>query len=72
MKITTAIFAAAAILLPVSVQAEPKATKNVVEIAVGAEDFSTLVAAVKAAGLATEVARLKARFVIKDGDKADD
>ncbi len=51
MKITTAIFAAAAVLLPVSVQAEPKATKSVVEIAVGAEDFSTLVAAVKAGGL---------------------
>ena len=53
MKITTAIFAAAAVLLPVAVQAEPKkATKSVVEIAVGAEDFSTLVAAVKAGGLA--------------------
>jgi len=27
---------------------------------------------VNQAGLATEVARLKARFVIKDGDQADD
>jgi len=27
---------------------------------------------VKLAGLASEVARLRARFVIKDGDKADD
>jgi tRNA-splicing ligase RtcB len=27
---------------------------------------------VEIAGLATEVARLQARFVIKDGDKADD
>ena len=27
---------------------------------------------VKRAGLASEVARLQARFVIKDGDKADD
>ncbi len=51
MKITTALFAAAALLLPVSVQAEPKPTKTVVEIAVGADDFSTLVAAVKAGGL---------------------
>lgn len=53
MKITTALFAAAALLLPITAQADPeKPTKNVVEIAVGAEDFSTLVAAVKAAGLA--------------------
>ena len=54
MKITTALFAAAALLLPVTAQADPKAdkpSKTVVEIAVGAEDFSTLVAAVKAAGL---------------------
>lgn len=51
MKITTALFAAAALLLPVSVQAEPKPTNTVVEIAVGADDFSTLVAAVKAGGL---------------------
>ena len=27
---------------------------------------------VKTAGLASEVARLKAKFVIKDGDQADD
>ena len=52
MKITTALFAAAALLLPVSLQAQPKATKSVVEIAAGAEDFSTLVAAAKAGGLA--------------------
>ena len=55
MKITTALFAAAALLLPMTAQADPetkKPTKNVVEIAAGAEDFSTLVAAVKAAGLA--------------------
>jgi tRNA-splicing ligase RtcB (3'-phosphate/5'-hydroxy nucleic acid ligase) len=31
-----------------------------------------VVRSVKLAGLATEVARLKARFVIKDGDHADD
>lgn len=53
MKITTALFAAAALFIPVTAQADPaKPTKNVVEIAVGAEDFSTLVAAVQAAGLA--------------------
>lgn len=54
MKITTALFAAAALLLPISAQAETKtakAEKNVVEIAVGNEAFSTLVAAAKAAGL---------------------
>ncbi|MEN8774965.1 MAG: fasciclin domain-containing protein [Akkermansiaceae bacterium] len=54
MKITTAIIAAAAVLLPLTAQADhhgKKPTKSVVEIAVGAEDFSTLVAAVKAAGL---------------------
>jgi uncharacterized surface protein with fasciclin (FAS1) repeats len=54
MKITTTLFAAAALLLPVSAQAQDtkKAKPTVVEIAVGNEDFSTLVAAVKAAGLA--------------------
>ncbi|MFT6864365.1 MAG: putative surface protein with fasciclin (FAS1) repeats [Akkermansiaceae bacterium] len=53
MKITTALVAAAALLLPITAQAAPaEPTKNVVEIAAGAEDFSTLVAAVKAAGLA--------------------
>ncbi|MDA7664090.1 hypothetical protein N8593_01230, partial [bacterium] len=51
MKITTAIIAAAAVLLPLTAQADhhgKKPTKNVVEIAAGAKDFSTLVAAVKA------------------------
>ena len=54
MKITTTLFAAAALLLPISAQADTdtKAKPTVVEIAVGNEDFSTLVAAVKAAGLA--------------------
>ena len=55
MKITTAIIAAAAVLLPLTAQADhhgKKPTKNVVEIAAGAKDFSTLVAAVKAGGLA--------------------
>jgi len=53
MKITTTLFAAAALLLPITAQAEKteKAKPTVVEIAVGNEDFSTLVAAVKAAGL---------------------
>jgi uncharacterized surface protein with fasciclin (FAS1) repeats len=54
MKPTT-ILAAAALLLPISAQAEePKAepSMNVVEIAVGNDSFSTLVAAVKAADLA--------------------
>ena len=36
------------------------------------KDFNEVVASVKLAGLASEVARLRARFVIKDGDKADD
>ena len=36
------------------------------------KDFDEVLRSVKAAGLASEVARLKARFVIKDGAKADD
>ncbi|MCA9065052.1 MAG: RtcB family protein [Planctomycetaceae bacterium] len=36
------------------------------------KDFNEVLRSVKSAGLATEVARLKARFVIKDGDQADD
>jgi len=36
------------------------------------KDFDEVLRSVKSAGLATEVARLKARFVIKDGDQADD
>jgi len=36
------------------------------------KDFEEVLNSVKTAGLASEVARLKARFVIKDGDKADD
>lgn len=36
------------------------------------KDFDEVLNSVKLAGLATEVARLKARFVIKDGDQADD
>lgn len=36
------------------------------------KDFEEVLKSVKLAGLASEVARLKARFVIKDGDKADD
>lgn len=36
------------------------------------KDFNEVLASVSKAGLASEVARLKARFVIKDGDKADD
>ena len=57
MKITTALFATAALLLPMTAHADhhkeaKKAEKSVVEIAIGNKDFSTLVAAVKAAGLA--------------------
>ncbi|MGJ8697392.1 MAG: fasciclin domain-containing protein [Verrucomicrobiaceae bacterium] len=54
MKITTALFAAASLVLPLTAQAgsDCKADKTVVEIAVCNENFSTLVAAVKAAGLA--------------------
>jgi len=36
------------------------------------KDFNEVLASVEKAGLASEVARLEARFVIKDGDKADD
>ncbi|MDZ4818128.1 MAG: RtcB family protein [Planctomycetota bacterium] len=36
------------------------------------KDFEEVLRSVKLAGLATEVARLKAKFVIKDGDQADD
>lgn len=36
------------------------------------KDFNEVLASVKQAGLASEVARLKARFVIKDAAKADD
>lgn len=36
------------------------------------KDFDEVLKSVELAGLASEVARLKARFVIKDGDKADD
>lgn len=36
------------------------------------KDFDEVLRSVKTAGLATEVARLRARFVIKDGDQADD
>lgn len=36
------------------------------------KNFGDVLDSVKQAGLATEVAKLRARFVIKDGDKADD
>lgn len=36
------------------------------------KDFNEVLSSVERAGLASEVARLRARFVIKDGDKADD
>jgi tRNA-splicing ligase RtcB len=36
------------------------------------KDFEAVLDSVKGAGLASEVARLQARFVIKDADKADD
>lgn len=36
------------------------------------KDFDEVLKSVKLAGLASEVARLEAKFVIKDGDKADD
>lgn len=36
------------------------------------KDFDEVLRSVREAGLASEVARLRARFVIKDGDKADD
>ena len=49
--LSTTFFALSVILSPIAAQAEAP-TKNVVEIAAGNTDFSTLVAAVKAAGLA--------------------
>jgi tRNA-splicing ligase RtcB len=36
------------------------------------KDFEEVLKSVRQAGLATEVARLKAKFVIKDGAAADD
>ena len=36
------------------------------------KDFEEVLRSVQLAGLASEVARLHARFVIKDGDQADD
>jgi tRNA-splicing ligase RtcB len=36
------------------------------------KDFAEVLRSVELAGLAVPVAKLKARFVIKDGDKADD
>ena len=36
------------------------------------KDFSEVLRSVELAGLAKPVAKLRARFVIKDGDKADD
>ena len=36
------------------------------------KDFDEVLRSVELAGLASEVARLDARFVIKDGDQADD
>ncbi len=36
------------------------------------KDFDEVLTSVELAGLASEVARLEAKFVIKDGDKADD
>lgn len=36
------------------------------------KDFNEVLKSVELAGLASEIARLKARFVIKDGDSADD
>ena len=36
------------------------------------KDFNEVLRSVESADLAQEVARLKARFVIKDSDKADD
>lgn len=52
MKLLSAsLLALSVILSPIAALAEP-ATKTVVEIAAGNKDFSTLVAAVKAAGLA--------------------
>ena len=36
------------------------------------KDFNKVLDSVKLAGLASEVARLSARFVIKDGSEADD
>jgi len=36
------------------------------------KDFEEVLRSMKGAGLASEVARLRARFVIEDSDKADD
>ena len=60
--LSTTLFALSVILSPVAARAEAP-TKNVVEIAAGNKDFSTLVAAVKAAGLA-ETLSSKGPFTI--------
>lgn len=54
MKFLASLFATAVLLAPVTASADnhAKGEKNVVEIAAGNKDFSTLVAAVQAAGLA--------------------
>ena len=54
MKLITSLFATFALLSPITALADHhgESKKTVVEIAVGNDDFSTLVAAVKAAGLA--------------------
>ena len=57
-----ALIAAAASFSATDVKAEP-ADKTIVEIAAGAEDFSTLVAAVKAAGL-VDVLSSKGPFTV--------
>ncbi len=49
--LSASLLALSVVLTPLAAQAETP-TKNVVEIAAGNKDFSTLVAAVKAAGLA--------------------
>jgi RNA-splicing ligase RtcB len=41
---------------------------TVIEAPAAYKDFEAVLDSVKAAGLASEVARLKARFVIKDSD----
>jgi len=55
MKLMTTLITAGALLLPIAAQAnhhgEKKAASSIVEIAVGNDNFSTLVAAVKAGGL---------------------
>ena len=57
---------------PWAERVQPGRTYPIDEAPAAYKDFDEVLRSVKLAGLASEVARLHARFVIKDGDQADD